>query len=120
MFFLLLCFIIQFIIACVCLGVVSVNSQFEFLNAGWKKLSDATINETQEKFNCCGFNSFPSNEADRASCPRTANTTCVDAVRYSVAESLKISGIVALIFCFTNVSICFFNFVYTHLAGIKK
>jgi len=103
MFFLFLCFVIQFIIACVCLGVVSVNSQAEFLNEGWEKLSDATINETQNKFNCCGFKSLPL-DANRASCPRSAVKTCFEAVRYSVAESLKISGIVALIFCFTNVS----------------
>ena len=112
MFFLFLCFIIQFIIACVCLGVVSVNSQFEFLNAGWKKLSEATRNETQQKFNCCGFKFFPSNEADRTTCPRNANKPCFDAVQYSVAESLKISGIVALIFCFTNVSSFVYFFIF--------
>ncbi len=106
MFFLSLCFVIQFIIACACLAVVSVNSQFDFLNSGWQKLSNETIQETQVKFKCCGFNSFK--DTPRVKCPSIYEKPCFEAVRDSVAKALKISGIVGLIFCFTNVSFLIF------------
>ena len=104
MFFLSLCFIIQFIIACACLAVVSVNSQFDFLKAGWQKLSNETIEETQMKFRCCGFNTLT--DTSRVKCPPyfVNPKPCFEAVRDSVAKSLEITGIVGLIFCFTNVS----------------
>ena len=102
MFFLILCFIIQFIIACVCLGVVSVNSQFDILNSGWQKLNEETIRQTQIRYNCCGFKNIT--EENRVQCPRLANKPCFEDVQNSVAESLKTTGIVGLIFCFTNVS----------------
>lgn len=92
------------------MGVVSVNSQFELLNKGWEKLGDKTIQETQIKFNCCAFSYEKYNELKNSSkCPFTANGPCFEAVKDSVARALKTTGIVALIFSFTNVSVLFYR-----------
>lgn len=101
-----ICFIIQFVIACVCLGVVSVNSQTDLLFSGWKKLSKETIKETQFKYNCCGFSNATISHND-PTCPATANKPCFEAVKKSVVKALEITGGLALGFSFTNVIITF-------------
>ena len=104
MFTLLLCFLIQFIIACVCLGIISENSQTALLEVAWNKLDTETIRETQIKNSCCGFAQMNST---RVECPNTANKPCVQIVRDSVAQALKTTGIVGLLFSFINVIIPF-------------
>jgi len=105
MFTLLLCFLIQFIIACVCLGIISENSQTALLEVAWNKLDTETIRETQIKNNCCGFVQMNST---RVECPSTANKPCAQIVRDSVAKALKTTGIVGLLFSFINVTTMFF------------
>lgn len=104
MVMLALCFIIQFIIACTCLGVVSANSQYDLLSNGWNKLSTRTIQDTQRKYNCCGFsdrNYF--DQKNSSNCPENAEGPCFEVVKDSVAQALQTTGITALIFSFTNV-----------------
>ena len=114
MFFLSICFIIQFVIACVCLGVVSVNSQTDLLFSGWKKLSPQTIEETQYKYNCCGFNNVTISRND-PTCPVTANKPCFEAVKKSVVKALEITGGIALGFSFTHVNTPFSFFILDQL-----
>jgi len=96
-----ICFIIQFVIACVCLGVVSVNSQTDLLFSGWQELSDKTIEETQFKYNCCGFNNVTF-DRPHVKCPATADIFCFEAVKESVVKALEITGGIALAFSFMN------------------
>lgn len=103
-----LCFVLQFIIAIACLAVVSVDSQADFLKSAWMKLSDETINETQNKFNCCGFSSF--DDEKRVACPKAADKPCFEVVKDSVTKALQITGIVGLIFSFINVSLVIYVF----------
>lgn len=101
-FLLTLCFLIQFIIACVCLGIVSVNSQRNLLFSGWQKLSDRTIEETQYKYNCCGFNNITV-DSHHPKCPSTATKPCFETVKHSVVKALEITGGIALTFSFINI-----------------
>lgn len=103
---LLICFIIQFVIACVCLAIISSSSQYDLLETGWTKLNVETKRETEFKYNCCGFNNteyfqLKSNTSD---CPPQADKPCFYALRETIAKALKATGIIALIFSFTNVS----------------
>jgi hypothetical protein len=104
MFTLMLCFLIQFIIACVCLGIIPENSQTALLEVAWNKLDTETIRETQIKNNCCGFVQMNSS---RVECPITADKPCVQIVRDSVAQALKTTGIIGLLFSFINVNLFF-------------
>lgn len=99
---LLMCFIIQFVIACVCLGVISVNSRTDLLYSGWKKLSYNTIDETQHKYDCCGFNSTVVIDNRGPKCPVTATKPCLEAVKESVVKALEITGGIAMAFSFIN------------------
>ncbi|CAF0940581.1 unnamed protein product [Brachionus calyciflorus] len=103
MFFLTICFLIQFIIACTCLGFISVNSKYDPLSNGWYNLSEKSKQETQIKYNCCGFSEDDFKILFEASkCPEKATGTCYEPVKESVKNGLKSTGIVALIFSFTN------------------
>ena len=103
MVFLSLSFIIQFIIAICCLAIISVNSKDDLLLRGWQKLSDRVINETQIKYNCCGFNENAALNIGRPACPKTANKPCFEIVKDSVRRALNITGGLALTFSFINV-----------------
>ena len=98
---LFLCFIIQFVIAIVCLAVISTDSRSSLLKAGWHELTNETIRDTQFKYDCCGFDNI---STDDPTCPKTADKTCFHIIRQSVIYALNTAGGVALAFCFTNVN----------------
>jgi len=60
MVILFLIFFIQFIVACVCLGVSS-ERQSELAQFGWKHSSNATKSNVQESFICCGYETLENN-----------------------------------------------------------
>lgn len=104
-----LSFLIQFIIAVICLAIISVNSQADLLLKGWKKLSYQTIEDTQTKHNCCGFNNMTIIDPSQPRCPLNANKPCLEVIQDSVAKALNVSGAIALTFSFINVIIHLFK-----------
>lgn len=96
-----LCFIIQFAIACSCLFLISANSRDDVLKAGWDRLSEENRREVQIKYNCCGFNN---STAKLNNCPKTADRPCLETIKSSVDNALKITGIVGLVFSFSDVN----------------
>ena len=54
MLVLFLIFFIQFIVACVCLGV-SKEKQLDIAKVGWQYSSNATRDDVQRSFVCCGY-----------------------------------------------------------------
>jgi hypothetical protein len=66
-------------------------------------LSDKTIEETQNKYNCCGFNNDTSFNLNEPKCPVTAKISCFEIVRDSVVKALEVTGSIALVFSFINV-----------------
>lgn len=102
MVMLLIGFIIQFVIACVCLAFININSQKDLLFAVWNKLSDQTIQDTQYKYNCCGFLDSSSSQENRSRCPAGATTPCYEQVKGDVTKAFELTGILALLFSFMN------------------
>lgn len=54
MVILFLLFLIQFSIACACLGVNSEQQEL-LAQQGWTRVDNSTKNNVQEVFTCCGF-----------------------------------------------------------------
>ena len=111
-------FLIQFIIAIVCLAFISVNSQKDILDKVWRQLSDDTIAQTQHKYKCCGFLNATSTVENRNRCGVTTISSsssslyslppCYEQVKEDVTKAFELTGIIALIFSFTNV-------IYKHI-----
>jgi len=103
-----LCFIIQFVIAVVCLAVITYNAQYDILQASWNKLSERTRHDTQKKYNCCDFtrnsSSLTPEEKDAKGCLPDAEANCYDIVKDGVTKGLKVTGACALVFSFINLS----------------
>lgn len=121
MLLLSICFLVQFIIACVCLGFISVNSKYDLLSHSWNNMNNLQKVEIQQKYACCQFDeeSFEKNK-NSSECPDKANGPCYEYLRESVKNGLRTTGVVALIFSFTNVTWIKesknFNFNYLFLA----
>jgi hypothetical protein len=108
-----LSFIIQFVIAVVCLAVISMNSEASLLSVAWYKLSFDTKKEIQIRNNCCGFNSTQIDNQSEPPCPTNANKPCLSFIQESVAKALKVSGAIALTFSFINVRLCFKIYLFS-------
>ena len=108
-------FIIQFVIAIVCLAFISINSQKDLLAAVWSKLNDQTIKDTQYRYHCCGFLDSTNTQETRSACPAGATTPCYEQVKGDVAKAFELTGILALIFSFTNVSTLSLPFIKQRL-----
>lgn len=54
MVILFLLFLIQFSVACACLGY-NTEQQAQLAEQGWTKVDNTTKLEVQESFKCCGF-----------------------------------------------------------------
>lgn len=109
MLMLLICFIIQFVIAIVCLALISNSSRYDLLQTGWANLDNETRRHTEFKYNCCGFDNsdylkFKLKTEYMSECPSTAEEPCFHALESSISKALKATGICALIFSFTNVT----------------
>lgn len=113
---LLICFIIQFVIAIVCLALISNSSRYDLLQTGWANLDNETRRHTEFKYNCCGFDNsdylkFKLKTEYMSECPSTAEEPCFHALESSISKALKATGICALIFSFTNVTYQHFPFL---------
>lgn len=104
MLLLSICFLVQFVIACVCLGFISVNSKLDILSNSWKTMSSSQKQDIQLKYKCCQFDeeSFLQKK-NTLECQENANGPCYIFLRESVKSGLRTTGIIALIFSFIDV-----------------
>jgi len=78
MLVLFLIFFIQFIVACVCLGVSS-ERQLEIASYGWSVSSNHTKEDVQRTFECCGYEHYNNTDVakgmDHPSCDKIDKCT---------------------------------------------
>lgn len=105
MLLLSICFLIQFIVACVCLGFISVDSKHDLLRDKWNNMNILQKKEIQSKYNCCEFDQDNFEKINnKLECPDKSNGPCYEYLRESVKDGLRTTGIIALILSFTNVN----------------
>lgn len=69
MVILFLLFLIQFSVACACLGVKS-EQQEQLARQGWTRVESSTKAKVQEVFTCCGFDPKIDKEIPHPPCDR--------------------------------------------------
>ncbi|VVD04588.1 tetraspanin-13 isoform X1 [Leptidea sinapis] len=119
MVILFLLFLVQFSIACACLGVNS-DQQEMLAQQGWNKVDLDVKEQVQERFQCCSFKSratqpnatvdYPSCDiVDKICCNNMAVTEecqctpCMERLKESIDYAFKLCGGIGLVFSFTEV-----------------
>ncbi|CAG9860901.1 unnamed protein product [Phyllotreta striolata] len=127
MVILFLLFLIQFSVACACLGVNS-EQQTQLAEEGWKQVDNATQARVQNAFNCCGFNAevdlhFPPPDyteiKDRV-CPSPTAidcqcSNCNDKLQKTINYAFKLCGWIGLFFSFSEIVGLFLSKRYRNL-----
>ncbi|XP_018578763.1 tetraspanin-31-A isoform X2 [Anoplophora glabripennis] len=114
MVILFLLFLIQFSVACACLGV-NREQQDQLAEQGWQRVDNSTRMNVQEVFRCCGFDSKVDTKVPPPSCddiwpkccPNPADTTCkcpncMDKLQNTINYAFKLCGWIGLFFSFTE------------------
>ncbi|CAH1155236.1 unnamed protein product [Phaedon cochleariae] len=118
MVILFLLFLIQFSVACACLGVNN-EQQTQLAEQGWKKVDNKTRSSVQEVFTCCGFDDIvdrdanyqyhhPSCEAVQPHCcmdPTVLDCTCphcLEKLQSTINYAFKLCGWIGLFFSFSE------------------
>ncbi|KAK5986271.1 Tetraspanin, partial [Trichostrongylus colubriformis] len=97
-------FIVQFIVAVVCLGNVSENSLEEVVRSGWRN-SDAAVKwDAQNAFSCCGL---VKEDQTRSACEKLQCwdqcEPCLPIIVSVTSDNLSRVGLLGLFFSFTEV-----------------
>ncbi|XP_072384908.1 tetraspanin-31-A isoform X1 [Diabrotica undecimpunctata] len=114
MVILFLLFLIQFSVACACLGVNN-EQQTRLAEEGWKRVNNNTRSNVQKVFSCCGFDDkvdlhYPPPDfqaiKDRV-CPDPAISDCqcskcVEKVQNTINYAFKLCGWIGLFFSFSE------------------
>ena len=96
-------FVVQFSIATACLSFTD-DQEYELARSGWSQSSNQTILETEKYFYCCGFDAA-SSDCEFNCCMRSAECRCdpcVGAIKGTIDSALNASGMVGLLFSFTE------------------
>ncbi|XP_050293265.1 tetraspanin-31-B [Anthonomus grandis grandis] len=114
MLILFLLFLIQFSVACACLGV-NESQQEQLAEQGWNRVNNATRADVQNTFTCCGFDSdvdkmvLPPSCEDvvMRCCTDSAHLNCVcpgclDKLQSTINYAFKLCGWIGLFFSFTE------------------
>ncbi|KAJ8921417.1 hypothetical protein NQ315_003035 [Exocentrus adspersus] len=115
MVILFLLFLIQFSVACACLGVSSEH-QDQLAEQGWQRVDNSTRAKVQEVFRCCGLepkinSKYPPPPCDDAiyqrCCPNPADTdctchNCMEKLQNTINYAFKLCGWIGLFFSFTE------------------
>ncbi|XP_031336416.1 tetraspanin-13-like isoform X2 [Photinus pyralis] len=113
MVILFLLFLIQFSVACACLGV-NMEQQEQLAEQGWEKMDNNTRMEVQQAFGCCGFDekSTDNRKMDHPSCDALkccANpekschcSSCMNKWQTTINYAFKLCGWIGLFFSFTE------------------
>ncbi|XP_041371904.1 tetraspanin-13-like isoform X1 [Gigantopelta aegis] len=127
MIILFLLFLLQFSLACACLAFNSEQQQ-DLVERGWNLSSDATKNDVQNQFQCCGFrdqdllngslghppcvkvNLGCCHDSDAICCSGNSNGTktcpcdkCSEKLQMQIHAAFKVTGGVGLFFSFTEI-----------------
>ncbi|KAI4459600.1 tetraspanin [Holotrichia oblita] len=117
MVILFLLFLIQFSIACACLGV-NMEQQEQLAQQGWGTVDNTTKMEVQQAFTCCGFNDkyepdhpkmgHPSCDLINMKCcpnvdPKCQCPDCMSKLQTTIDYAFKLCGWIGLFFSFTEV-----------------
>merc|ERR1712038_2213072 len=101
MIILLLIFVIQFSVACACLGV-DKDKELQLAEAGWNAADNETKYEAEQLFQCCGF----TNDTDGIDCEKLA---CYDScppcsvrIQDKINYAFNAAGGLGLFFSFTD------------------
>ncbi|XP_023015917.2 tetraspanin 97E isoform X1 [Leptinotarsa decemlineata] len=116
MVILFLLFLIQFSVACACLGVNS-EQQNQLAEQGWKRSNNATRATVQEVFGCCQFDGNvdklfhgPSCDSVEQSCCKDPNIpncqcpTCMTKLQNTINYAFKLCGWIGLFFSFSEIA----------------
>ncbi|KAJ8967103.1 hypothetical protein NQ314_003115 [Rhamnusium bicolor] len=117
MVILFLLFLIQFSVACACLGV-NREQQNQLAEQGWKRVDNSTRMNVQDVFGCCGLDSKVDEEDVPPSCDSIQQRCCLDPtvtpcscppcmtkLQSTINYAFKLCGWIGLFFSFTEVSI---------------
>ncbi|KAJ8960405.1 hypothetical protein NQ318_013685 [Aromia moschata] len=117
MVILFLLFLIQFSVACACLGVNS-EQQDQLAEQGWIRVDNGTRTKVQEVFTCCGFDHKLDVEHPPPSCKNImmrccagrdpsvspcSCPTCMEKLRNTINYAFKLCGWIGLFFSFTEI-----------------
>lgn len=138
MLVLFLLFVIQFSIACACLGVNEAQ-QVHLVKSGWGLADNGTKRDAQNSFGCCGFysanNSLFVNDTSMQHpacpiqcCPKQANVTqccmdggeclcspCEDPLVEAVSSAVGVAGGIGLFFSFMEMIGFVVAYRYRHM-----
>ncbi|XP_056640958.1 tetraspanin-31-A isoform X2 [Diorhabda carinulata] len=113
MVILFLLFLIQFSVACACLGV-NLEQQTQLAEEGWKREKNITRSNVQNVFSCCGFDQKVDKEVVPPDYTAIENRLCVDPIttchcpncmeklQNTINYAFKLCGWIGLFFSFTE------------------
>jgi len=118
MIILLLIFVIQFSVACACLGV-DEDKELELAKAGWNVADNETKYEAEQLFGCCGF----SNQTEGVKCEtidacKTSLDSCppcAERIQGKINYAFNAAGGLGLFFSFTEIIGAALAFRYRNL-----
>ncbi|CAH1112137.1 unnamed protein product [Psylliodes chrysocephalus] len=127
MVILFLLFLIQFSVACACLGVNS-EQQTQLAEEGWKRVDNRTRSQVQVVFNCCGFDpkvdasdappDFKEIEGKVCRDPMIVDCKCPnchDKLQNTINYAFKLCGWIGLFFSFSEIIGLFLSKHYRNL-----
>ncbi|KAK9878813.1 hypothetical protein WA026_003651 [Henosepilachna vigintioctopunctata] len=116
MVILFLLFLLQFSVACACLGV-NTEQQEQWAEQGWQKESNVTRTKVQDSFTCCGFDPIVDKRIIPPTCDEKVKLRCcpdpniegdcqcpycMNKLRSTINYALKLCGWIGLLFSFTE------------------
>ncbi|XP_075231129.1 tetraspanin 97E [Lycorma delicatula] len=116
MIILFILFLVQFGVACACLGV-NLAEQEKLVEEGWRNVNNEVKGKVQKTFSCCGFDGKFHNKSgpmghpecihDPHCCPVGSPEgctcpPCLGKVQSTIDYAFKLCGGIGLFFCFTE------------------
>ncbi|RZF46189.1 hypothetical protein LSTR_LSTR011543 [Laodelphax striatellus] len=116
MIILFMLFVVQFGIACACLGV-DMKEQEKIAEEGWKTVSMSVKSEVQKAFSCCGFDNYEHNATDPMGHPECVSDPlccesktgslcvcppCMSKLQSTIDYAFKLCGGIGLFYSFTE------------------
>ncbi|KAI9556854.1 hypothetical protein GHT06_016646 [Daphnia sinensis] len=107
-------FVIQFAIACACLAVNS-ETQKALAEAGWNGADNATRDDVEKAFHCCGFHNATESSTCSNNCPSCP--TCEEKLETMINYGFRVSGGIGLFFSFTELLGFSVAYRFRHMAA---
>lgn len=107
-------FVVQFAIACACLAVNS-ETQKKLAEVGWDSADNATRDDVEKAFHCCGFRNATESATCSTNCPTCP--TCEDQLETMINYGFRVSGGIGLFFSFTELLGFSVAYRFRHMAA---